>query len=203
MKTCKDCMTCLPAESFAKNAKNNDGLYTYCRTCAARRRKAYRQANPEKDREWAAKNRNRINARRKGKRKPATEKDLERVRAWHAANREHVREQKRRRYEENKEAILAKQRVYYEQNRERIINRNRKPPEENRAHVKAWVEANPEKRRAMLQRQRDRMINSYVRRLLIKGTNLSTTDLPQGIINAKREQLRILRELRKEDHEER
>lgn len=203
MKTCKDCMTRLPDECFAKCAKTKDGLYTYCRTCAATRKKAYRQANPEKDREWAAKNRDRINASRKGKRKPATEKDLERVRAWHAANREHVREQSRKRYEENKEAILAQQRVYYEQNRDRILDRQRRSPEENRAHVKAWVEANPGKRRAMLQSQRDRLIDSYVRRRLIQGTALSATDIPQGLIDAKREQLRILRELRKEDHEER
>jgi len=203
MKTCKDCMTWLPSECFAKCAKTKDGLYTYCRNCAAARKKAYRQANPEKDREWAAKNRDKINASRKGKRKPATQKDLERVRAWHAEHCEHVRQYRRSRYQENKAEILAQQKLYYQQNREQILERQRKPPEVNRAHVKAWQQANPEKHRAAQKRPREQLYDSYVRRRLVDGTTLEPTDIPQGLIDAKREQLRILRELRKEDHEER
>lgn len=126
-----------------------------------------------------------------------------RSRAWAAANREANLARKRAYYEENKQALLTQQKAYYEANKQRILEAQRKTPQENRAHVKAWVQANPDKRREMLRSQRERLLDSYVRRRLVDGTTLKPAEIPQGLIDAKREQLRILRELRKDDHEER
>ena len=126
-----------------------------------------------------------------------------RSRAWAAANREANLARKRAYYEENKAALLAQQRTYYEANKPRILEAQRKPPEVNRAHVKAWVAKNPGKRKAQRRRQTTQLSDGYVRARLTAKTDLRAADIPQPLVELKRAHLLMLRELGKEDHEDR
>jgi hypothetical protein len=76
-------------------------------------------------------------------------------------------------------------------------------PEENRAHVKAWVEKNPGKRRAMVRCQTANLCAGYVRKQLIQNTGMRPSDIPDALVELKRAHLLVLRELKKENHENR
>ena len=80
-------------------------------------------------------------------------------------------------------------------------------PTAGREKAKAWRNENQEKDFATKRRYRvsqcKNMTDEYVKKLLTQGTTLTAAEIPNELINVKREQLRILRELRKADHEER
>jgi hypothetical protein len=100
MKICKDCQQHLPAEAFAKNAKNGDGLYTYCRLCAAARKAAYRAERAEEEKarnlDWYRRNKDKSNAT---------------SRAYHQRNRERRLQQLRDYYRQNQEQMQARSRA--------------------------------------------------------------------------------------------
>jgi post-segregation antitoxin (ccd killing protein) len=90
---------------------------------------------------------------------------------------------------------------------QRMAEKHALNPTAGREKAKAWRIENPEKRAAAKKRSHasrcKSMSDGYIKERLIKGTNLTAADIPKELIDVKREQLRILRELRKEDHEER
>ena len=70
-------------------------------------------------------------------------------------------------------------------------------PEKNFARSKAWVKANPEKQKAKAKKRRDRqtkgLARSYVARLLAANTSLLVADISLELIEAKRQQILLLR----------
>lgn len=50
VKTCCHCHQSLPVERFSKRTRSPDGLQSRCKTCVAEGVRAWRQANPERDR---------------------------------------------------------------------------------------------------------------------------------------------------------
>ena len=58
MKECKKCLVTLPKESFSKQQKNKDGLYSYCKPCAnklkaaSKKRKFEENPNYHRDRNF-------------------------------------------------------------------------------------------------------------------------------------------------------
>lgn len=120
---------------------------------------------------------------------------------------------------DNADAIRARKQAYLAANRQKEADR-----------IARWAKANPDKARAIKRRHADKhgdrdikrlqqfiaehpdrknmgrkeLRDEYVAYVMTRRSKLlEPTDIPQGLIDAKREQLRILRELRKEDHEER
>ncbi len=121
-----------------------------------------------------------------------------RSRAYIDANRAVVLAKNKARYKKNKSAVLAQQRVYYQANKQRILDAQRKTPEENRAHIKAWREKNPDKHKAAKRRQTALLNDGYVRERLVAKTKLRSLDIPQGLVDLKRAQLKLLRQLNKD-----
>lgn len=121
-KRCAGCLRELPRTSFAKNAKNTDGLYTYCRECAAERKRAWRTKNAEQvkayQRDYAQQHRDELNAKRRGR--PASEKDRTRVAQWVATNRTRYLEGKQRYYQAHKAALKPAMRARYERMRDEL-----------------------------------------------------------------------------------
>jgi hypothetical protein len=120
---------------------------------------------------------------------------------------------------QNAHAIRVRKQAYFAANREK-----------EQARSERWGKANPDRARAIKRRHaeqhgdrdikrlqqfiaehpdrknmgRKELRDPYVAYVMARRSKLlEPTDIPQGLIDAKREQLRILRELRKEDHEER
>lgn len=127
---------------------------------------------------------------------------------------------KQRAYQaENAAAIRARKQAYLAADKQK-----------ESARIARWAKANPDKAQAIKRRHADKhgdrdikrlqqfisdhpdcknirrkeLRDAYVAHVMTRRSKLlKPTDIPQGLIDAKREQLRILRELRKEDHEER
>ena len=68
---------------------------------------------------------------------------------------------------------------------------------ERSAEYAAWRENNPEKCKLYAARTRAKLPDGLIRRRLCEKTSLRPGDIPQALVEAKREHLRILRELRK------
>lgn len=70
------------------------------------------------------------------------------------------------------------------------------------AECVVWRENNREKGKIYAARTRAKLPDGLIRRRLCEKTFLTPADIPQALVEAKREQLRILRELKKEQHHE-
>jgi len=77
-------------------------------------------------------------------------------------------------------------RAWYEANAEAV-----------KARALAWTAANPEKRRDVckenMARQRDKLSTAYVRRMLAASVNLKAKDIPDALVEAQRELLKLKR----------
>lgn len=116
------------------------------------------------------------------------EKVLERTRKWRVDNPEKVREYDRRYRADNHEKILEYGRKHYAENSERYNKYSRK-----------WQAANPEKVRETRRYLREILSDGYLRRQL-KQRNLPVT--PETI-DYKRIQLKLYREIKKQQNDER
>ena len=116
------------------------------------------------------------------------EKVLERTRKWRVDNPEKVREYDRKYRADNHEKILEYGRKHYAENSERYNKYSRK-----------WQAANPEKVRETRRYLREILSDGYLRRQL-KRRNLPVT--PETI-DYKRIQLKLYREIKKQQNDER
>ena len=116
------------------------------------------------------------------------EKVLERTRKWRVDNPEKVREYDRKYRADNHEKILEYGRKHYAENSERYNKYSRK-----------WQAANPEKVRETRRYLREILSVGYLRRQL-KQRNLPVT--PETI-DYKRIQLKLYREIKKQQNDER
>jgi hypothetical protein len=100
-KSCSSCGETKSVDEFSKNAKNKDGLYTYCKKCASEKYRRWREANRE-DR-------------------------LAYMREWHGDNRERETEYKRERYRndpDHRQRTLDAGRKYREKNKDAVQERH-------------------------------------------------------------------------------
>ena len=116
------------------------------------------------------------------------EKILERTRKWRVDNPEKVREYDRKYRADNHEKILEHGRKYYAENSERY-----------KKHSRKWHAANREKVREMRRYKREILSDGYLRRQL-KQRNLPVT--PETI-DYKRIQLKLYREIKNQQNDER
>lgn len=73
-----------------------------------------------------------------------------------------------------------------------------------KARAVEWTKANPDKRRDVcrenMARQRGKLNNAYVRRMLAQSIGLQSADIPQPLVEAQRELLKVKRYIREHSH---
>jgi hypothetical protein len=108
-------------------------------------------------------------------------------REFRKKNPDKCREYYRKNREKNREKIRVTSKKYYEKNKDKINEygkeRREKNPEKIREIRKVYIENLPEK---------------YVIKQITQGTGLSASSIPQELIELKRVQIQITRELRKQ-----
>lgn len=154
--TLGDCVECSRARCLRKRAENRE---------EARR----------KDREWAAKNRDKkkandkrsrdkykdeTNARQRKKRQENRDEYNKYQKEWREKNKEHMREWGKENRLKNKEKISARRKKEYAENRETYLERNRRrhvrnKERDNKASLE-WQKNNPDKVRTIRDRRRAR-----------------------------------------------
>lgn len=107
------------------------------------------------------------------------------------------REAQRARYHRDKAKYAPRRAAYNEENADK-----------NRTRVRRWRAQKPEHLRTLKKRYAARRVemaqDGYVRALLAgKRGPLKPADVPQALVELKKQHLRLCRELRKEDHEDR
>ena len=180
-RVCRKCGQEKPLEEFAKNKGCVLGRTHTCKQCEAERYRKWRAANSEKrweyNRKWRAAN---------------PEKRWEYNRKWRAANPEKIREIRHKWREANTEKERQRYRKWYAANTEKVRERHRK-----------WRAANPEKVREWARkswhRMADNINDSYLK------SQLKKCDLPitPETIEYKRIQLKLYREIKKQQNDER
>ena len=191
-RVCRKCGQEKPLSEFVKDKTCALGYSHTCKQCNAERNRKWRAANPEKVLEC------------KRKQYAANpEKVREYNRKWCAANPEKIREYKRKRYAANPEKVREYNRKWCAANPEKVLECKRKRyaanPEKAREYKRKRYAANPEKVLEYNRKWREILSDGYLRSQL-KQRNLPVT--PETI-EYKRIQLKLYREIKKQQNDER
>ena len=127
----------------------------------------------------------------------------ERRKKYYKSNKEKLLEQNKKYREENKEKESKRAKKYREANKEIILEKEKKYREENREkerkRAKKYNQANKEKLSERRKRDAENLTDYYVVRFIIEKSNLTPKDIPQELIEAKRELIKINRFIKKEN----
>ncbi len=125
------------------------------------------------------------------------------IKKYYKANKEKLLEQNKKYREENKEKESKRAKKYREANKEIILEKEKKYREENkekeRKRAKKYNKANKEKLSERRKRDAENLTDYYVVRFIIENSNLTPKDIPQELIEAKRELIKINRFIKKEN----
>jgi hypothetical protein len=204
MKTCKTCGEEKPIEEFVKSKNTKDGRLNKCKLCDNLIRKEQYYANHEyrkqKDKEYREKNKEKLNLCKRRYKEKNREKLRLAEKEWRKNNPELSRERSRR----YREAHPNYKKEYYAKNKSKLIKKVIKWQKENKERyikrVKEWKMKNYN---AWLQNERERhktkvenLTDDYVVKLLKGKGKLLVKDVPKELIEAKRLQILIQREIK-------
>ena len=191
-KVCLACKQELPTDLFSvvsvKGVQKHQ--QATCKPCMAAYRKAYYEANKERCkeqvREWNKRNPDYHTNWRK--------ENPDKVKQSRAAGAPKRREHAKKKYWEDPEAARLKVRQYKAANKETV-----------KAKKKEWNESNRPHLRAYYNKQTKQLSDSYIRNKLAanhkRERTLRSEDIPQELVELKRFQLLLRRELKNEPHQ--
>lgn len=204
MKTCKNCGEEKPIEEFVKNKNTKDGRLNRCYICdrlirkkqyytnheyRKQKEKEYREKNKEKVKLWShkykEKNREKIRLAEREWRKNNPEKSRERSKRYHEAHPNYKKEY----YAKNKTKLIKKVVEWQKENKERYKKR-----------LEEWKMRDYSKylemERLRGKKARNKLTDAYVVHLLRDNKKLLMEDVPKELIEAKRLQILIKREIK-------
>ena len=218
-KQCKQCKEIKPLEKFTKDKTMKDDCRNYCRLCervrAAPTQRRYWLENKERlskyskvrTKLWRLKNKEEVKVKKKAyyeanieiikvKMKKYVEANKEKIRArqkiWVEENAERLKLYRHQRYMDNWGEIKRKQTIYRAKNKDKINERvkaYRNIPE-NKEHKKQIG-------KIYARKNIDSLADMYILQLLYKGQKYKDNKVPKELIEAKRMQLLIKREVKK------
>lgn len=189
-KTCSKCKTHLPPSAFGKRKKSASIiLEARCKQCINQKRREWYERNKERQNDLALKR--------------------------YYRNKEHVLAKQKEFYANNKERILAQHKKYNEANKARRSEYGRKYRADNKEVLREkdkckyqknaakrktqaveWGKAHPENRLRYTRKNHaiavTTMRDTYIKSLIQPG-RVNTPPIPQSLIEAKREQLKMSR----------
>lgn len=169
MKVCGKCKEEKPLSEFSVNKRNKDGLEYICKVCRSEiRRSRYANLSEEK----------KVKLRNECKKWREKMSPLE------------AKEYYRKSYLRHRDYQLAKKRKQYKDNPEFYKNKSKKYREDNKKLVSA-------KATERARKERNELYDYVVKRSIIQGTELKMKDIPQELVDLKRVQLLIYREIHK------
>jgi len=201
MKTCKTCGEEKPIEEFVKSKNTKDGRLNKCKLCDNLVRKEQYYANHEyrkqKDKEYREKNKEKVKLWSHKYKEKNREKIRIADREWRKNNPELSRERSRRwrklhgkeHYQENKQMFIANAVRWQKENKERYIKRVKEWKMKN---YNAWLQNERERHKTKV----ENLTDDYVVKLLKGKGKLLVKDVPKELIEAKRLQILIQREIK-------
>lgn len=173
MKTCNKCRRTMPIDCFGRDRQRPDGHLNSCKDCRNKAERTRRSDLTDEERQ-----------RRKLKRN-------QRDRAKYKKLPDEVKE-KRRQYrfewrENNREKWRSMRKAWRDKN-----------PDKCREMGMRWQKDNPEKVAGYRRKAREELRDSYIKQRIVHQSEglLSTSDIPQILIETKRAELQITRILK-------
>ena len=173
-KRCSKCGEVKAVGEFYRNQRERDGHSRRCRVCALQDSNRRRKENPEKVRE----------AQSKYKKKNREKLKVQGA-AYYKKNQERCRKARRDRRKADIKKALKAERKWATNNREKRLSQARRRHKEN-----------PERRRATARKIRAKLSDGYVASHIRLATGLKTSQIPQSVIDCKREYIRLIRLLK-------
>ena len=187
IKVCLSCKQELPIDLFRTvMVKGIEKRQAKCKPCMREYQKAYYEANREHIqgvmKEWNKKNPEYINKWR-------TE-NSDKVKQYREAHKPRARERVKEQYWKDPESARLKSRQYKEANKEFVKRRKKEWNAESKEHLRMYYN-----------KKTEQLSDSYIRNKLAanhkRERTLCSEDIPQDLVELKRLQLLIQRELRK------
>lgn len=204
MKICKNCKEKKSIEEFVKSKNTKDGRLNKCKLChnllvkkqyydnheyTKQKNKEYREKNKEKlnlcNRRYKEKNREKLRLAEKEWRKNNPELSRERSRRYREAHPNYKKEY----YAENKSKLIKKVIKWQKENKERYIKRVKEWKMKN---YNAWLQNERERHKTKV----ENLTDDYVVKLLKGKGKLLMKDIPKELIEAKRLQILIKRQIK-------
>lgn len=143
LKRCASCADYKPLHLFAKSSQSKDGLHSYCKPCANRKRQEWREQNRDKDRastrRWADKNLERARSNAKAYWASHREEHKERCKSRYYADPEKHNAETRAWYRENRERVLIQKQEYAQRNKDECAARSRFYKSLRRYQMPSWA----------------------------------------------------------------
>jgi hypothetical protein len=189
-----------------------DGHLNFCRDCEIVKRRKYQKIWKQKNLEvikkkaidYRNKNKDKINAQKRERYKINKEKILlqckkyreknkekikEKQKIWVRNNKDRLKVKRREHYINNREDVLKKQKIYSSNNKDKIRERSRQWTLNNKNHKKQVS-------RIYNQKLITELDEKYVLQLLNKNQKDKNRNVPKELIEAKRLQILIQREIK-------
>ncbi len=176
MKKCNKCGEVLPLHMFNKKKDTKDKLAPWCKECARKNNKVYRDKNKEK-----------IRKKNKAYYKENKEEIIENNKAYREENKEEMKKKAKVYYEENKEEKREKAKAYYEENKEEMIEKGRVYYRENKEEMR--------------EKGRERVLKlpDYYVRMCLKSQGIDASLITPELIELKRAILKVTRIIKQKE----
>ncbi len=132
--------------------------------------------------------------------------ELLRGKKYKEENKEKISRKNKIYNKKNKKKLVKARKVYYLKNREKELERSSKWKRENReserVRINEWRKENPIKAKTSSKREAKEHVknltNSYMKKLLCRDLLLTYQEMPIGLLELKRTQIKLARELKKQ-----
>lgn len=191
-KKCSGCKLEKDLASFSKDKSKKDGMRACCKDCSAKSLKLRRIAEPEKfrkrERLYKSLNPDKVKETARRQRLANPDKNKKRKEQWKLANPDKYKRGNELYRLNNAEKIRKSQKKWALNNPDKANKRSRE-----------WRLKNLDKDRSRHNKKTEQLSDGYIAFLIRRRTGLSTKDILQypELIEAKRAQLMILREINK------
>ena len=218
-KQCSKCKEVKSIDNFYKHRTNKDGYWGYCKGCHHQYEKEYRLKNPDKQKEYRLKNKDKIKEyKREYFQKNKAEVSIKN-RKWAQENKEKVNRASKKRYWKNPDKMRAQGRAWRLKNKDKLKEQRDSRSLEKKEEIKEWHKKYYiknrfsqmakmkkyycENRDEILQKERiinkkrtEELTDTYIKGLLTKDSILSFKDIPQWLVEAKRDEIQLQRIVR-------
>ena len=103
---------------------------------------------------------------------------------YYLKNKKDILRKNKQHYNDNKKNILEKQKKYYQENKEKVYESNKKWKEKNKDYLKKWYQE-------YKKYNRENLTDVYIRGILTSDGDLKSKDIPQILIDAKRNFIKL------------
>ena len=186
-KKCSVCKRIKSSDKFHRNRCQKDGFCHYCKNCA---KTAYAKSRKISNAKWYTDNKARISERSKELYWENVDEQRIKSRKYYQKTKEIQNKRSKQYYRENRDKILEKskihQKVYRAKNKKRLNERDKQYYSGNKNTILLRQKVNQKI-------NREKLADTYVKSQIAANSILKFSDIPDDLVEAKRQQIQLKR----------